>query len=99
MDEVAQGLTVDPDAMQANMDATEGAVLAERATFLLAESMGTAGPAGCCNKKDEYLHDYSSLWYAYGCRAIFMPSAVMSMNGHANLAALSAAAMLGGPSM
>ena len=40
MDEVAQGLTVDPDAMQANMDATEGAVLAERATFLLAEKMG-----------------------------------------------------------
>ena len=40
MDEVAAGLTVDPDAMQANMDATEGAVLAERATFLLAEKMG-----------------------------------------------------------
>ena len=33
-------LTVDPDAMQANMDATKGAVLAERATFLLAETMG-----------------------------------------------------------
>ncbi|HYX02018.1 MAG TPA: 3-carboxy-cis,cis-muconate cycloisomerase [Reyranella sp.] len=40
MAEVASGLTVDPDAMQANMDATEGAVLAERATFLLAETMG-----------------------------------------------------------
>ena len=40
MDEVAMGLTIDPDAMQANMDATEGAVLAERATFLLAEKMG-----------------------------------------------------------
>lgn len=40
MDEVAHGLTIDPDAMQANMDATEGAVLAERATFLLAETMG-----------------------------------------------------------
>jgi 3-carboxy-cis,cis-muconate cycloisomerase len=40
MDEVAHGLTVDADAMQANMDATEGAVLAERATFLLAETMG-----------------------------------------------------------
>ena len=40
MDEVAAGLTIDPDAMQANMDATEGAVLAERATFLLAETMG-----------------------------------------------------------
>jgi 3-carboxy-cis,cis-muconate cycloisomerase len=40
MDEVAQGLTVDPDALQANMDATEGAVLAERATFLLAATLG-----------------------------------------------------------
>jgi 3-carboxy-cis,cis-muconate cycloisomerase len=40
MAEVASGLTVDPDAMQANMDATGGAVLAERATFLLAETMG-----------------------------------------------------------
>ena len=40
MAEVAPGLTVDPDAMQANMDATDGAVLAERATFLLAETMG-----------------------------------------------------------
>jgi pimeloyl-ACP methyl ester carboxylesterase len=30
----------DADAMQANMDATDGAVLAERATFLLAEKMG-----------------------------------------------------------
>ncbi len=40
MAEVAPGLTIDPDAMQANMDATEGAVLAERATFLLAEKMG-----------------------------------------------------------
>src|SRR5580693_3917381 len=40
MGEVAAGLTIDPDAMQANMDATEGAVLAERATFLLAEKMG-----------------------------------------------------------
>jgi 3-carboxy-cis,cis-muconate cycloisomerase len=40
MHEVAPGLTFDPDAMQANMDATEGAVLAERATFLLAERMG-----------------------------------------------------------
>jgi hypothetical protein len=37
---VAMGLTIDPDALQANMDATEGAVLAERATFLLAEKMG-----------------------------------------------------------
>jgi 3-carboxy-cis,cis-muconate cycloisomerase len=40
MVEVSAGLTVDPDDMQANMDATEGAVLAERATFLLAGKMG-----------------------------------------------------------
>ena len=40
MDEVAPGLTVDADALQANMDATGAAVLAERATFLLAEKMG-----------------------------------------------------------
>jgi 3-carboxy-cis,cis-muconate cycloisomerase len=38
--EVAPGLAIDADAMQANMDATDGAVLAERATFLLAEKMG-----------------------------------------------------------
>ena len=31
---------IDADAMQANMDATDGAVLAERATFLLAATMG-----------------------------------------------------------
>jgi 3-carboxy-cis,cis-muconate cycloisomerase len=40
MAEVAPGLAIDADAMQANMDATDGAVLAERATFLLAEKMG-----------------------------------------------------------
>jgi 3-carboxy-cis,cis-muconate cycloisomerase len=40
MAEVAPGLAIDADAMQANMDATDGAVLAERATFLLAERMG-----------------------------------------------------------
>jgi 3-carboxy-cis,cis-muconate cycloisomerase len=40
MGEVAAGLAIGPDAMQANMDATGGAVLAERATFLLAEKMG-----------------------------------------------------------
>ena len=40
MGEVAAGLAIDADAMQANMDATDGAVLAERATFLLAEKMG-----------------------------------------------------------
>jgi len=38
--EVAPGLVIDPDAIQANMDATEAAVLAERATFLLAEKIG-----------------------------------------------------------
>ncbi|WP_422002031.1 3-carboxy-cis,cis-muconate cycloisomerase [Reyranella sp.] len=40
MHEVASGLSFDADAMQANMDATEAAVLAERATFLLAARMG-----------------------------------------------------------
>lgn len=40
MAEVAPGLVIDTDAIQANMDATEAAVLAERATFLLAEKMG-----------------------------------------------------------
>ncbi len=40
MAEVAPGLVIDPDAIQANMDATEAAVFAERATFLLAEKMG-----------------------------------------------------------
>ena len=40
MAEVAPGLTVDLDALQANMDATEAAVFAERATFLLAEKIG-----------------------------------------------------------
>jgi len=40
MAEVASGLVVEPDALQANMDAAEAAVLAERATFLLAARMG-----------------------------------------------------------
>jgi 3-carboxy-cis,cis-muconate cycloisomerase len=40
MAEVAPGLAIDADAIQANMDATEPAVFAERATFLLAETMG-----------------------------------------------------------
>jgi len=40
MSEVAPGLVIDLDAIQANMDATEAAVLAERATFLLAEKIG-----------------------------------------------------------
>ena len=40
MSEVAAGLTIDPDAIQANMDASEAAVMAERATFLLAAKMG-----------------------------------------------------------
>jgi 3-carboxy-cis,cis-muconate cycloisomerase len=38
--EISGGLTLDVDNMQANIDATSGAVLAERATFLLAEKMG-----------------------------------------------------------
>ena len=40
MAEVASGLVIEPDALQANMDAAEAAVLAERATFLLARKMG-----------------------------------------------------------
>jgi 3-carboxy-cis,cis-muconate cycloisomerase len=40
MGEVASGLAIDADALQANMDTTDGGVLAERATFLLAETMG-----------------------------------------------------------
>jgi 3-carboxy-cis,cis-muconate cycloisomerase len=40
MVEVAPGLVIDVDAIQANMDATEAAVLAERATFLLAGKIG-----------------------------------------------------------
>jgi 3-carboxy-cis,cis-muconate cycloisomerase len=40
MSEVAPGLVIDLDAIQSNMDATEAAVLAERATFLLAEKIG-----------------------------------------------------------
>jgi 3-carboxy-cis,cis-muconate cycloisomerase len=40
MGEVAPGLAIDVDAIQANMDASEAAVFAERATFLLAEKMG-----------------------------------------------------------
>jgi 3-carboxy-cis,cis-muconate cycloisomerase len=40
--EVAPDLTVFTGRMQANLDATNGAVLAERATFLLAEKIGKA---------------------------------------------------------
>ena len=40
MAEVAPGLIVDTSRLQANLDATHGAILAERATFLLAETMG-----------------------------------------------------------
>jgi 3-carboxy-cis,cis-muconate cycloisomerase len=40
MAEVAPGLVIDLDAIQANMDAAEAAVLAERATFLLAGKIG-----------------------------------------------------------
>ena len=40
MKEVAPGLVLSIDAIQGNMDATEAAVMAERATFLLAEKIG-----------------------------------------------------------
>jgi 3-carboxy-cis,cis-muconate cycloisomerase len=45
MKEVAPGLVIYTDALQANMDATEAAVFAERSTFLLAETMGKAEAA------------------------------------------------------
>ncbi|HTR83303.1 MAG TPA: 3-carboxy-cis,cis-muconate cycloisomerase [Reyranella sp.] len=50
MKEVAPGLAIDEDAIQANMDATEAAVLAERATFLLAEKMGKQKAAAIVEK-------------------------------------------------
>ena len=40
MAEVAPGLAIHPDALQANMDASDAAGLAERATFLLAGQVG-----------------------------------------------------------
>jgi 3-carboxy-cis,cis-muconate cycloisomerase len=42
IDEIAPELSIFAGRMQANLDATNGAVLAERATFLLAEKMGKA---------------------------------------------------------
>jgi 3-carboxy-cis,cis-muconate cycloisomerase len=50
MAEVASGLTVDVARLKANLDATNGAVLAERATFLLAEKMGKAKAAALVEK-------------------------------------------------
>jgi 3-carboxy-cis,cis-muconate cycloisomerase len=40
MAEVAEGLTVDPAHMRANVDATRGTILAERATILLSGKVG-----------------------------------------------------------
>jgi len=40
MAEVAEGLTVDAGAMRTNLDATGGAILAERATIMLSEKLG-----------------------------------------------------------
>ncbi|HUB02809.1 MAG TPA: 3-carboxy-cis,cis-muconate cycloisomerase [Terriglobales bacterium] len=40
MAEVAEGLTVNGDAMRANLDATRGTIFAERATVLLSEKLG-----------------------------------------------------------
>jgi 3-carboxy-cis,cis-muconate cycloisomerase len=50
MVEVAPGLAIDTDAVQANMDATEAAVFAERATFLLAEKVGKDEAAAIVEK-------------------------------------------------
>ncbi len=40
MAEVAEGLTVDPARMRANIDATRGSIFAERAMMLLGETLG-----------------------------------------------------------
>lgn len=40
MAEAAEGLTIDTERMRANLDATRGAIFAERATILLAEKIG-----------------------------------------------------------
>lgn len=50
MSEVSAGLRIDADNMQANIDATSGAVLAERATFLLAATMGKDKAAALVEK-------------------------------------------------
>jgi 3-carboxy-cis,cis-muconate cycloisomerase len=50
MKEVAPGLSIDTDAIQANMDATEAAVFAEKATFLLAEKIGKQKAHGIVEK-------------------------------------------------
>jgi 3-carboxy-cis,cis-muconate cycloisomerase len=50
MAEVAPGLVIDTDAIQANMDAADAAVFAERATFLLAEKMGKQKAASLVEK-------------------------------------------------
>jgi 3-carboxy-cis,cis-muconate cycloisomerase len=42
MAETAEGLTVDEERMQANMEATHGLIFAERATMLLAQTSGRA---------------------------------------------------------
>lgn len=47
MAEVVPGLVVDTARMRRNLDATHGAVLAERATFLLAGEMGKTRAARC----------------------------------------------------
>ncbi|WIM12118.1 3-carboxy-cis,cis-muconate cycloisomerase [Enhydrobacter sp.] len=50
MAEVAPGLVIDTDAIQANMDAADAAVFAERATFLLAGKMGKQKAAALVEK-------------------------------------------------
>jgi 3-carboxy-cis,cis-muconate cycloisomerase len=40
MAEVIEGLTIDPQRMRRNIEATQGAVFAEKAMMLLAETMG-----------------------------------------------------------
>jgi len=53
MAEVAEGLTVDPAAMRANLDATHGTIFAERATLLLAERLGREKASALVNRAIE----------------------------------------------
>jgi 3-carboxy-cis,cis-muconate cycloisomerase len=66
MKEVASGLVLSTDAIQANMDSAEAAVFAERATFLLAERMGKQKAAAIVERA---LAKGGSLMAALGKRA------------------------------
>ena len=53
MAEVAEGLTVDAEAMRANLNDTRGVIFAERATVLLAEKVGRDRASELVNKAVE----------------------------------------------